>query len=170
MMKRSLFLSLAAGLLASLALSTPSQAGTIVTTTLEFVGPLSPAASSIVLDYTLPVGDIITNVGGLASSTAGVTLGPVTATSVTLDFSPATTGFTVTKFLFDVVAVPYPVAPAEITLASVTAQPGGQSLTTSTALSFAPQIVPEPASMALLGIGMTGFLAFRRFFKRTSGA
>jgi len=28
--------------------------------------------------------------------------------------------------------------------------------------------VPEPTSIALLGIGMTGFLAFRRLFKRTS--
>jgi len=28
--------------------------------------------------------------------------------------------------------------------------------------------VPEPTSMALLGIGMTSFLAFRRFFKRGS--
>jgi hypothetical protein len=30
--------------------------------------------------------------------------------------------------------------------------------------------VPEPASWALLGIGMTGFLAFRRYFKKTSVA
>lgn len=31
-------------------------------------------------------------------------------------------------------------------------------------------IVPEPCSMALLGIGMTSFLAYRRFFKRTTVA
>jgi len=30
--------------------------------------------------------------------------------------------------------------------------------------------VPEPASWALLGIGMTGFLAFRRFFNKTAVA
>jgi len=30
--------------------------------------------------------------------------------------------------------------------------------------------IPEPTSIALLGIGMTGFLAFRRLFKRTSVA
>jgi len=33
--------------------------------------------------------------------------------------------------------------------------------------AYSQQSVPEPTSLALLGIGMSGFFAFRRFFKRT---
>jgi hypothetical protein len=42
---------------------------------------------------------------------------------------------------------------------------GGVSLSVITQ-AFSSTGVPEPSSMALLGIGMTGFLAFRRLFKR----
>jgi hypothetical protein len=49
---------------------------------------------------------------------------------------------------------------------------GGSKGVSLSAISqgFSSTSVPEPTSMALLGIGMTGFLAFRRLFKRTSVA
>jgi PEP-CTERM motif len=167
MMKKSFYLSLAAGLLASLAFATPSKAGTLVTTTLEFAGPLSPAASAITFDYTL-AGGSISGLGGLASSAPGTSISSSTASSVTLDFVPPAASISVVKFTFTDTSVPFANAPTDITLKSVTATPGGQTLTA--ALSFFPSVVPEPASFALLGIGMTGLLAFRRLFKRTSAA
>jgi hypothetical protein len=45
--------------------------------------------------------------------------------------------------------------------------PGGSAKITNFTQTFT-QVVPEPTSMALLGIGMAGFFAFRRFFKRSS--
>jgi hypothetical protein len=32
--------------------------------------------------------------------------------------------------------------------------------------AFSQQSIPEPASMALLGIGVSGLVAFRRFFRK----
>jgi hypothetical protein len=46
----------------------------------------------------------------------------------------------------------------------------GETLSVITQAFSSSGSVPEPTSMALLGIGMTGFLAFRRFFKRPSAA
>jgi hypothetical protein len=54
-----------------------------------------------------------------------------------------------------------PVGLSGTTLAGFTAQNAG---------TFAASVIPEPASVALLGIGMSGLIALRRFFKRTSVA
>jgi hypothetical protein len=52
---------------------------------------------------------------------------------------------------------------------TVVGHPGVKTTAAGLGLSEATA-VPEPASLALLGIGMSGFFAFRRFFKRTSVA
>jgi len=54
-----------------------------------------------------------------------------------------------------------------VTLAANATNPTDQ-FTGSTVVTAAT--TPEPTSIALLGIGMTGFLVFRRFFKRPAAA
>jgi hypothetical protein len=163
-MKKSFFLTLAAGLLASLAFAAPSQAGTIVTTTLDFSG-LSPAATSVVIDYA--GAGVISDVAPIFAIPTGATETISAADQVTVTFASSTAGPEAVAFTF-ASTTPFGngTQPA-ITLTSATAS-GGQ--TVGTTLSFSQSAIPEPASIALLGIGMTGFLAFRRLFKRTSVA
>jgi hypothetical protein len=64
---------------------------------------------------------------------------------------------------------------SEITVTKDIILNGGTTTGSSASISIVSQgfstgTVPEPTSMALLGIGMTGFLAFRRLFKRNSVA
>jgi hypothetical protein len=151
MMNRSVFLSLAAGLLASLAFAAPSQASTQAVTT-SFAAAVG-TATDIEITFT--------------GAVSAVTLGPTTPgmTSsfsgdvVTLTFAPsasATAELVVTSAGFGTSPI------------NVSGQSAGFVLS-SAAVAYTT-VVPEPTSIALLGIGMTGFLAFRRFFKRTAVA
>jgi hypothetical protein len=175
MMKRSFFLSMAAGLLASLAFTTPSEAGAIVTTSLLWSG-LSPAPTSITVDFSTATGPIsdLTLIGGSPTPTPPLGPGSVVGEDITLNFSPAApSGFLVFTFESSVSdSIPLNMVGNVITITSLTAQPGGQtgpSTSLATRLSFSTA-VPEPPAFALLGIGMTGLLAFRRLFKHVSVA
>lgn len=177
-MKRSFALALAAGLIAVVAFTAPANASsTTVTTTGAFaLTPLSATATAWDFVYTnaggLPLGSItslvIDNTGGL---TLGVPVITVTATTSDILFTftaaNATTGTPTPlvaglKFHFSTVN-----AVGDIRLAGYPLTFTGATDVNSHAAITA---VPEPASLALLGIGMTGFLAFRRYFKKTSVA
>jgi len=161
-MKRSLIPALAAGLLASLAFTAPSEAGTIVTTTLSFgtPTPVTPQAT-IVVDYSATSGPITSLTDGPSLPAASIV--QTGTDQVTVTFTPAASQGIV-QFSFHS-NVAFANAPTDITISSVSATPGPSSLVKAT-LSYNNAVVPEPTSMALLGIGMSSFLIYRRFFKR----
>jgi len=147
-MNRSLFLSLAAGLLASVALATPSQAGT-QTLTANFT-VTGGTAADIELLYTAPVTAVV-----VTSTDLTITPPYFSGSTVEFNFLPKAVGFvdfTVTSS-------------GNLSAYFLTGLTSG---VTDSLLHVT--VVPEPASFALLGIGMTGLLAFRRLFKRTSAA
>jgi hypothetical protein len=146
-------------------------------TGLSFTGTLSAPANTVV---DVSIGYIVTAPAGelLNDAFLGSSGGPIGGTG--------TGTYTITESLVNAV-----------TLAPITTLTAGQNNPSST-VSFAPvgsifvtkdilitggstgeslsvvqqgfSSIPEPTSMALLGIGMTGFLAFRRLFKRTAVA
>jgi len=155
MMKRS-FLALAAGILASMALAAPSHAGSVTVTGTWSV----PGATATELDFffSAPV-NAITSSSGAPAATGTIPPPPPNevvftytpgAESGSLTFTVDTTGFFLT---------------GTINGASIVGTPSAVNF------NFAPAAsTPEPSSVALLGIGMTGFLAFRRLYKKHSVA
>jgi len=171
MTKRSFFLTVAAGLLASVAFATPSQAASqTVTTTVSFT--LAPGATGTVSDFTITYAPPIDSppnpapgVSGLAfTSTTGITAAPPGLTeasnTVSFTFNPVTSGAFVITFQTTSTSPTFTFTGFSFS---------GSATAVSSTVGVSPA-VPEPTSMALLGIGMTGFLAFRRLFKRSSVA
>jgi PEP-CTERM motif len=117
--------------------------------------------SQAILDYDLPgKGNAIalTSGGtGFLNASGTIPMGSVLANALPgLDFSPFDLGGTIGLTFNEV----------RTDIGFIVANGG----TFTGAGGFTEAAVPEPGSFALLGVGMTGFLAFRRFFKKTSVA
>jgi len=159
MMKRSLFLALAAGLLASLVFAAPTQAASIALTHVVFnVTPAGATAADFEITYAL--GTAPGPVTFLPTTTVPGATSIVAGDKVTINFTPTNNG--VIDFTFNTPLNP-PLTFLNASLTGVTQGATGN-------LAVLVTTIPEPASMALLGIGMAGFLAFRRLFKRSSAA
>lgn len=225
-MKRCLFLSIA-GIVASLALGTPSQAATVTYDSATVTGEAIPFSTVLAVqqfnpslgtltgvqlsvDATVTGSVAVTNIssGALTFTNAFISV-PLTSTgpdgtiasTVTMAIDAAGTAAANTTTTFPVTASSQGFANAttfsayegtgtfNATLAATslsfggTPGPGGQNNLffggAATAGGFVDvtytytpgtPVVPEPASMALLGIGMVSLLSWRRIFKRYTTA
>jgi hypothetical protein len=178
MTKRS-FLTLAAGLIASLAFTAPARAGTALVTAFFDLTPASATTTVVLFTFQDSGGAFLTSVSNVTELNAG---GLLFGGSTPLDYTVVGTSGVVVKFdaanSTTGTIGPPPTAGMQFTF-DFTSSDGtafGKNMNldltpgTTAGQSFSVSVIPEPASWALLGIGMTGFLAFRRYFKKTQVA
>jgi hypothetical protein len=169
MTKRSFLLTVAAGLLASVAFATPSQAGSTSNYLLTASFALEPStpppgitATDLTVFFTGAVEPgaltVLPPAGGIGATATGV------GSTVEIDFAASNKTSSTIQIEFT--------AASGLLLTGAQTFSGLTGGTTGTGLqiNLTSTAVPEPTSVALLGIGMTGFLAFRRLFKRTAVA
>jgi hypothetical protein len=164
MSKRSFCGAVALAVLAGLAFATPSHAApTTIDTKITFSVSGGGTATDVTVTYSNPAIDPIVSGSLTLVSAGGLTISPPiseASNKVTVDFSPSSGTVGTLEFTF---MTNTPASMYDAELSGVTA---GQTGTISA--SVVGLAAPEPASFALLGIGVTGFLACRRLFKRTA--
>jgi hypothetical protein len=187
MIKRSFALKVAFGVLASLAFATSSEASSYLISVQESFSVVNNNHLNTIESVTLGFTGL-NGISNVASSATGITTAfqfvtptpssNVGAGTVTSSYSPSVT-YLNGDMTFNTIANTNDVTllQAQIQLTGIPtvllSEPNGTYTISTGTVHFTvlgPASVPEPTSMALLGIGMTGFLAFRRLFKRNAVA
>jgi hypothetical protein len=150
-----------AGLLVS-TFATPSQAGsTLVTTDASFLIAAPAGATATDFEFQFNSVDPITDLTVTSTNLPATVISEGGANEIIVNFGASNAGFVDFSFMTSAPAADVGVLTFFLTGASVPIKDSTLSVVVNA------NAVPEPASLALLGIGMTGFLAFRRFFKKT---
>jgi hypothetical protein len=154
MIKRMFLLS--AALMLSLMFSTASHAGSIyVDATFSAVGG---TATDVEIALNPPAGDTLTYVS-TTSPNLTITSATYAAGELTVNFDTASAGS------FQVLLSGSTDGIVGLGNYGLT---GTVGTITSSGLNVSVSSVPEPSSIALLGIGVSGFIAFRRRFSKKS--